>query len=40
MDSRLRTIRSNPETEFGGVNVILCGDSEVDDELWRNIRAI
>ena len=25
-DSRLRTIMSNPETEFGGVNVILCGD--------------
>ena len=26
IDSRLRTIMSNPETEFGGVNVILCGD--------------
>jgi hypothetical protein len=26
MDSRLRTIMSNPEIEFGVVNVILCGD--------------
>ena len=26
MDSRLSTIVSNPETEFGGINVILCGD--------------